>query len=98
MVGKGGALAYRWRETELLGWVIWHDGQRYIAENDFPLPAVIELASTRLLRVKNAIRSIHGQIEGGLAPPWYAQWLANPRPLRVDLDAAHDPALDATTH
>ena len=82
------------RETELLGWVIWHDGDRYIGENAFPTAAVVELASTRLHRVTNAIRAIHARREGGVAPFWSARWLADPEPARIDLDAARDPTLD----
>lgn len=92
--GKDGSVAYRWRETELLGWVIWHDGNRYVGENAFPMPAVIELASTRLLRVKNAIRAIHAQLDGAPTPSWYARWLAAPVPARIDLDALRDSELD----
>lgn len=91
-------MAYRWRETELLGWVIWHDGQRYIGENTFPMPAVVELASKKLGRVKNAIRAIHDRIEGGPVPSWYAPWLADPKPTRIDLDEVRDRALDKAAH
>ena len=91
---RDGSVTYRWRETELLGWLIWHDGDRYVGENAFPMPAVVELASTRLLRVKNAIRAIHAQLAGAPAPSWYARWLSAPVPARIDLDALCDPDLE----
>ena len=87
-------MACWWRETELLGWVIWHDSHHYIGENTFPMPAILEVASTKLRRVKNAIRAIHNQLDGAPAPPWYAQWLADPKPIRIDLDEVRDETLD----
>lgn len=87
-------MAYRRRETELLGWLIWHNGDRYVGENTFPMPAVVELASIRLRRVKNGIRAIHAQLDGAPAPSWYARWLSAPVPARIDLDALCDPDLE----
>lgn len=87
-------MVHQRRENRLLGWVIWHDGRRYIAENAFPAAAVVELASTRLHRVKNGIRAIYGQLDGAQTPFWYEQWFTDLEPTRIDLDAACDPSLD----